>query len=98
MAESVGHYAIGIDVGGTKCAGGIVCMPNGRVLSRRLQATRPERGGEPLLIDVLEMTRSLCEEAQRLGVDISAIGLGVAELVSPAGEVLSDATIRWRNV
>jgi glucokinase len=98
MVESAGHYAIGIDVGGTKCAGGIVGMPDGRVLARRLQSTRPQRGGEPLLIDVLEMAASLHEEAQRLGVEVTSIGLGVAELVSPVGEVLSDATIRWKNV
>jgi glucokinase len=98
MPESAGHYAIGIDVGGTKCAGGIVCMPDGRVLARRLQPTRPERGGEPLLIDVLEMASSLQAEAQRLGVKVASIGVGVAELVSPVGEVLSDAIIRWKNV
>lgn len=98
MVESVGQHAIGIDVGGTKCAGGIVSMPDGRVLARRLQPTRPERGGEPLLIDVLEMAASLHDEAQRLDVGVATIGIGVAELVSPAGEVLSDATIKWKNV
>ena len=98
MVESVGQHAIGIDVGGTKCAGGIVCMPDGRVHGRRLQPTRPERGGEPLLIDVLEMASSLHEEARRLGFNVSTIGIGVAELISPAGEVLSDATIKWKNV
>jgi predicted NBD/HSP70 family sugar kinase len=98
MAKPAGRYAIGIDVGGTKCACGIVCMPDGRALARRLQPTRPQRGGEPLLIDVMEIARSLHDEARQLGVNIDSIGLGVAELVSPVGEVLSDATIRWKNV
>jgi glucokinase len=98
MAEPRDDYVIGIDVGGTKCAGGIVCMPKGRMLTRKSQPTRPQRGGEPLLIDVLEMARSLQEKAQMRGVDISAMGIGVAELVSPVGEVLSDATIHWKNV
>lgn len=98
MAEPVATHAIGIDVGGTKCAGGIVSMPDGRVLARRLQPTRPERGGEPLLIDVLKMAASLNEEAHRVGAAVASIGIGVAELVSPVGEVLSDATIRWKNV
>src|SRR5262245_49758267 len=98
MVETAVQHAIGIDVGGTNCAGRIVSMPDGRVLARRLQPTRPERGGEPLLIDMLAMATSLHEESRRLGVAVSTIGIGVAELVSPAGEVLSDATIRWKNV
>lgn len=98
MVSSAGQYAIGIDVGGTKCAGGIVSMPTGYVLARRLQPTRPERGGEPVLIDVLEMAASLHEEATQQGIGVSTIGIGVAELVSPAGEVLSDATIKWKYV
>jgi glucokinase len=98
MVEPADHNVIGIDVGGTKCAGGIVSMPKGRMLTRRSQPTRPQRGGEPLLIDVSEMARSLQEKARGLGVDVSALGIGVAELVSPVGEVLSDATIHWKNV
>jgi glucokinase len=90
--------AIGIDVGGTKCAGGLLALPDGRVLARRLQPTQPQRGGEALLIDVVEMTRSLRDKGRLLRVEVAAIGIGVAELVSPVGEVVSDATIRWKNV
>ncbi len=91
------QFAIGIDVGGTKCAAGLVLFPEGGVLARRLQPTRPERGGEAVLADVIDMACSLQREAAELGVEPTAIGLGVAELVSVAGEVLSDATIRWRG-
>lgn len=98
MADTTGRYAIGIDVGGTKCAGGLIAMPEARPLARRLRATRPERGGEAVLIEVIEMARSLRDEASRRRADINALGVGVAELVSPIGEVLSDATIRWKNV
>jgi glucokinase len=92
------QLAIGIDVGGTKCAAGLVLFPEGRVLSRRLQPTRPERGGKAVLADVIDVASSLQREAAQLGVEPTAIGLGVAELVSAAGEVLSDVTIRWRGV
>lgn len=98
MAESAGKHAIGIDVGGTKCAGGLVALADGRVLARRLQPTRPERGGESVLADVIEMARSLQDEARQLDVDAAALGIGVAELVSPEGQILSDATIRWKGV
>ncbi len=94
----MGHLptAIGVDLGGTKCAAGVVRWPEGRVLTRRLHSTRPERGGEAVLSDVIEIVRSLAEEARREGAAPACVGIGVPELVNPAGEVLSDATIKWK--
>lgn len=91
------QFAIGIDVGGTKIAGGLVLFPEGGVVARRLQPTRPERGGQAVLTDVVEMVHCLQREAAELGVVPTAMGLGVAELVGVEGVVLSDATIRWRD-
>lgn len=88
--------AIGVDLGGTKCAAGVVAWPEGRILARRVQPTRPERGGEAVLGDVTELVRSVAEEARQLGAAPACLGIGVAELVNPAGEVLSDATIGWK--
>jgi glucokinase len=90
--------AIGIDVGGTKCAAGLVLFPEGRVIARRLQPTRPNRGGDALLEDVVHVVQSLRQEAASFGVEPGAIGLGVAELVSNAGQVLSEATIQWKHL
>jgi glucokinase len=89
---------IGIDVGGTKCAGGLVLFPEGRVLARRLQPTRPERGGEAVLADVVDTARSLQREAVERNITPTAIGLGVAELVGVDGRVLSGATIHWQGL
>jgi glucokinase len=91
-------YAIGIDVGGTKCAGGLIILPQGDVVARRLQPTQPERSGEAVLADVIEMVRLLQDEAVRIGVGVRAVGVGVAELVGLNGQVLSDATIRWKGI
>jgi len=93
-----GAYAIGVDVGGTKIAAGLVALSEGKVLARRLAATQPERGGEAVLAGVIEQIRSLQEEARRLGIQPAAIGIGVAELVSTGGILLSDATIRWKDL
>lgn len=90
--------AIGIDVGGTKLAAGVVEFPEGKILARRLQATAPERGGEAVLLDVLALAGSLRAEAIQLAKSPIAIGLAVAELVSRAGEIVSDATIRWKGL
>ncbi len=93
-----GSYAIGIDVGGTKCAAGLVDVKNGRVFAWRLRPTESARGGEAVLGDVIDLARSLQEEAARMGTKPVAIGVCVAELVDQQGQVLSDATIRWRGV
>ena len=41
--------AVGIDVGGTKIAAGLVDCGSGRILAREDVPTRPERGGEAVL-------------------------------------------------
>ena len=89
--------AIGLDVGGTKIAGGIV-SPDGNVLSKRVVPTLPQRGGEAVLSDALALASSLREEARATGRNPVAIGIGVAELVDLHCNVTSAQTIPWRGV
>jgi glucokinase len=89
---------IGIDVGGTKCAGGVVEFPEGRVVARRLVPTRAERDGAIVLADVISMAQSLRAEAMQAGAPAAAIGIGVAELVDSDGTSISNATNRWRGI
>ncbi len=88
-------YAIGIDVGGTKIAGGIVDLDTGLILTRKVLPTAAERGGQAVLDDVLALDASLRAEAQRLDLPILGTGLGVCELVDPQGQITSDQTIAW---
>lgn len=92
------NCAIGIDVGGTKIAAGLVVAPEGRVLARCVTPTHPEQGGEAVLTHVIALTRSLIQEAKKHGLQPGAIGLGVAELVDCQGNVLSNATIGWKGL
>jgi len=89
---------IGIDVGGSKIAAGIVALPEGRVVARRRQASGCARGGEAVLRDVMLMAEDLRDEGKRAGLCPTAIGVGVAELVDRCGAVVSDATIGWRGL
>jgi glucokinase len=91
------QYAIGVDIGGTKCAAGLVRLDEGRVIARCEQATRPERGGIAVLNDIIALTASLQNEAKRLSVQPASIGIGICELVSRDGRVLSEATVRWQD-
>jgi glucokinase len=52
-------YALGIDVGGTKIAAGLVEFPSGRVLARRTLPTHPHRGGYAVLADALAAAEEL---------------------------------------
>jgi glucokinase len=86
-------FAIGIDVGGTKVAGGLVNCATGRLTHRREFPTRPERGADALLTDVIALARAIHADAPQA----TAIGLGLAELVSPQGHIFSGYRIPWND-
>ena len=90
--------AIGLDVGGTKIAAGLVEMPSGGVLARRLIGTGAARGGQPVLGDALAVAGELLDEARAQGMEIAGIGVGVAELVDRVGNVASSHTIAWQGL
>jgi glucokinase len=96
-ALPAGHV-IGVDVGGTKCAGGVVMLPEGSVLARQVVPTAPHRGGLAVLSDVIHLVGSLQQEVSRMRVQPIAAGIGVAELVDTKGRVRSEATIGWREL
>lgn len=87
--------AIGLDIGGTKTAAGIVLWPTGEVLHRAVNPTNPQRGGEAVLDDVLALAGGLMQKAEQEEIKIAAIGAGVAELVDCDGNVASSCTIAW---
>jgi glucokinase len=96
MSDS--FLAVGLDVGGTKIAGGIVALPSGEILSKDLIMTLPQRGGDAVLSDTLAFASRLVAEAERKGTRLLGIGIGVAELIDPEGNVTSGQTIAWRGV
>jgi glucokinase len=91
-------WAIGLDVGGTKIAAGLVGFPSGKMLERRITPTEPSRGGAAVLSDALALATELLNEAAALGLTAVGIGVGVAELVDLEGNVSSAHTIPWQGV
>src|SRR5262245_60080495 len=93
-----GAWAIGVDIGGTKLAAGLVLLPQGEVQARQQIPTVPVRGGEVVFEDV----RGLCEElaavAKAQDHNIDCIGVGVCELVDPARNVISENCVAWKDV
>ena len=81
--------ALGIDVGGTKIAAGVVDVDTGTVHDRRLLPTRADRGGEAVLDDCAAL-------ATELGGGRLPVGIGLCELVDLAGRPRSADTVDWR--
>jgi glucokinase len=91
------YHAIGLDVGGTKIAAGVVTFPEGRVLLQRQIPTQATRGGDAVLGDMLELATALVTEAGAANLQINAIGVGVCELVSVSGEIVSANCLNWNS-
>jgi glucokinase len=90
-------HSIGLDVGGTKIAAGLMAFPEGRTLAQRLQPTQASRGGRAVLDDTLRLARELASESIALGRPVDAIGLGVCELVDREGNLASSNCIHWQD-
>jgi glucokinase len=81
--------AVGIDVGGTKIAAGVVDTATGEVLRSERVPTRPERGGAAVLSNCVTL-------AERLGRAGVPVGVGVCEAVDLSGRVTTAETVDWR--
>jgi len=76
------HYAIGIDLGGTKFAVGVVDR-DGKLLVKNSRPTGPERSFEEIVKDIAE-TVKLSLEQSRLSIEESAgTGFGVPSTLDP---------------
>jgi len=80
---------LGIDVGGTKVAAGLLAWPQGDVLACRIIPTNAARGGRAVLDDVLGLARELGAR--------KAIGIGICELVDQEGRIASANCIKWQE-
>src|SRR5262245_8314732 len=70
LSEAKHLAAIGIDVGGTKIAGGVVMLNTGEILARRSSPTEAARGGAAVLDDALALADELRARARELGVAV----------------------------
>jgi glucokinase len=89
--------AIGVDVGGTKIAAGLVLLPQGEVQARQQIPTAPARGGEAVFAEVRRLCEELVAKAKAQNETIDCIGVGVCELVDFEGNVLSENCIAWKG-
>lgn len=89
--------AIGIDIGGSKIAACLVDVDRGTVVRSARVQTQPERGGLTVLAECLGLADALAAGVHAPRVRIP-IGIGICELVNPAGEITSAVTLDWRGL
>jgi glucokinase len=95
------QLAVGIDVGATKIAGGIVAFPAAQILAQRTIPTAPWRGAQAVLDDCLALARELVDLAPAVaqgGQTAVAVCMGVPENIDLEGRVTSTYTLAWRGV
>jgi glucokinase len=83
--------AVGIDVGGTKIAAGLVDVASGEVVRSERAPTRAERGGGAVLADCASL-------AAALGGEGVPVGVGICEVVGRDGRVTTAETLDWRGL
>jgi glucokinase len=98
MMASQQQCAIGLDIGGTKIAGGLVTIPSGQLHARRVIPTEPHRPGAAVLADSLNLARQLMQEATTLNFSLLGIGVGVCELVDADGNITSGQAVSWKGL
>jgi len=88
-------WAIGVDVGGTKIAAAAVDSLTAEVIFRRQIATEAVRPAAEIVTDIVQEIDAVAAELGFAGDTAVAIGVGVPELVSPTGEILTDFLLDW---
>ena len=88
---------IGIDLGGTNIAAGIV-NEFGKVLLKKSISTRKERFPEEIVKDIIKIVESLIEESFFSKVDILGLGIGIPGVADEEGVVTTCVNLNWHNV
>lgn len=85
---------LGLDVGGTKVAGGLV-SDTGRLLLVRERSSRVGGARDPGLVVTMGLARALMAEAAVGGLTVDGIGAGFPEYVDREGHLTSHEVLSW---
>jgi len=92
------EYWIGLDIGGTKIASGVIALPQGELLYHSRIATGETHDSRALIAKCIAQLQALCDWVTARDARVQGIGVGVAELVDLNGIITSDATFPWNGV
>ena len=90
-------YYIGIDLGGTNIAVGLV-SENGSIVAKTETPTLASRPYPELVKDMADCARKVMKEAGVTEEEIHSIGLGIPGIADKEGVVIFCTNLGWRNV
>ena len=90
-------YYIGIDLGGTNIAVGVV-NEEGSIVAKAETPTLASRPYSELVKDMADCTKRAIAEAGLTEDDIHSIGIGIPGVASKDGVVIFCTNLGWRNV
>lgn len=91
------RHFIGIDIGGTNIAVGIVAE-DGSLVKKLSVPTGADRGQQELIDDMIASVRAVLELAGMTLSDIASVGIGVPGAVTPDGTVIRAVNLGWKHV
>jgi glucokinase len=99
FAQPSTEWALGVDVGGTKTAFGMVQFPEGHIGIRlTLETASGAESGAPFLARVVQEAAAIISRATDEGATCGAIGLSVCELVDLGGNITSRHRLQWAGL
>ena len=88
---------IGIDLGGTNIAGGLVDI-SGKIIDKYSVPTRRDRGSEAVIEDIYGVIKKLIED-NPTNEPVKGIGIGIPGIADPhTGDVIVCVNLNWYNV
>lgn len=89
-------HVIGLDVGGTKIAAGLLACSGGQAVGTTRQVpTGAVRGGQAVLAEVLSLAEELARDCAAAGGQVAGVGVGLCELVDGEGRPASANAVDW---
>lgn len=91
-------HSIGVDIGGTKMAIGVIDLISGKTVFKEIIPTLADQGGAQILHNLKEKVRQINEQAKYQGIDIYGLSIAVPELVSNQETIDSTWNFDWQGV
>ncbi|MCX7950694.1 MAG: ROK family glucokinase [Clostridiales bacterium] len=88
---------IGIDLGGTNIAAGLV-DETGKIVYSKSTPTLSARGYKDVIADINKLVKELIKESNVNREDVKAIGIGIPGLADKDGNVIFCVNLGWENI
>ena len=96
--STVRSITMGIDIGATKVIAGSVDLGTGSVLHSEQIPALPARDPATVLDDIVDLAVRVRNSVEHESISIGGLGIGIAEIVDPAGNITTRDTFDWLDL